>query len=122
MGDATNGTNGIDGASHTLPALVPSASTFLEQDYDYVIIGGGTAGLVLAARLTENPDVSVGVLEAGKNKLNDPLVDTPGLFMQMLGNPEYDWNWKTTPQASLLLTPVCSWLADLCENRRVLVA
>ncbi|KAB2570740.1 Aryl-alcohol dehydrogenase [Lasiodiplodia theobromae] len=62
MGDATNGTNGIGGASHTLPALVTSASTFLEQDYDYVIIGGGTAGLVLAARLTENPDEGTGGL------------------------------------------------------------
>ncbi|KAL1642352.1 hypothetical protein SLS58_005426 [Diplodia intermedia] len=91
MGDTANGANGANGASHALPALVTSASAFLEHDYDYVIIGGGTAGL--------NPDISVGVLEAGKNKLDDPLVDTPGLFMQMLGDPEYDWSFKTTPQA-----------------------
>jgi choline dehydrogenase len=38
--------------------------------FDYVIIGGGTAGLVLAARLTENPDVQVAVLEAGENRLD----------------------------------------------------
>jgi choline dehydrogenase len=38
--------------------------------FDYVIIGGGTAGLVLAARLTENPDVQVVVLEAGEKRLD----------------------------------------------------
>ncbi len=37
--------------------------------FDYVIIGGGTAGLVLAARLSEDPTVQVVVLEAGENKL-----------------------------------------------------
>ncbi len=38
--------------------------------FDYVIIGGGTAGLVLAARLTENPAVRIIVLEAGENRLD----------------------------------------------------
>jgi choline dehydrogenase-like flavoprotein len=37
--------------------------------FDYVIVGGGTAGLVLAARLTEDPDVQVIVLEAGEKRL-----------------------------------------------------
>jgi hypothetical protein len=40
------------------------------QDFDYVIIGGGTAGLTLAARLTEDPDVAVVVLEAGEKRLD----------------------------------------------------
>lgn len=40
------------------------------KSYDYVIIGGGTAGLVLAARLTEDPNVSVAVLEAGEARLD----------------------------------------------------
>jgi choline dehydrogenase len=38
--------------------------------FDYVIIGGGTAGLVLATRLSENPDVRVAVLEAGEKRLD----------------------------------------------------
>lgn len=46
---------------------------------DYIIVGGGTAGLVLAARLSEIPNKSIIVLEGGKNLLQDPRVDTPGL-------------------------------------------
>lgn len=52
-------TNGVNGDS--LPALHTSAEEFLKHDYDFVICGGGTAGLVVAARLTENEDISVGV-------------------------------------------------------------
>lgn len=93
-------TNGADVHANgtQLPALATSAEDFLKHKYDYVIIGGGTAGLAIAARLTENPDVTVGVLEAGKNRLDDPLVDTPGAFTQMLHNEEYDWAFKTEPQ------------------------
>ena len=63
-----------------------------------VVLGGGTAGLVVAARLTENPEVTVGVLEAGPNKLDDILIDTPGLFPQLLNNPAYDWRFHSVPQ------------------------
>ncbi|KAG4438451.1 hypothetical protein IFR05_006061 [Cadophora sp. M221] len=68
------------------------------QTYDYVIIGGGTAGLTIAARLTENPKTSVLVLEAGNDHSNDTNVLAPGLYTGMYGNPEYDWNYKTVPQ------------------------
>ena len=53
---------------------------------------------MIAARLTEDPNVTVGVLEAGKSHLGDMLIDTPGLFPQMLNNPEYDWQFMTEPQ------------------------
>src|SRR6266536_3111759 len=82
----TNGTNG-----HAEAAILSSPTEFTNREYDYLIVGGGTAGLVLAARLTENPNVTVGVVEAGKDKLTDMLVNVPALFTKMLWNPEYDW-------------------------------
>lgn len=91
---AANGVN-----SHMHPNLIP-AQGFAQRDYDYLILGGGTAGLAIAARLSENADVTVGVIEAGKNKLDDPLVDTPATFLQMFGNADYDWVYKTTPQVA----------------------
>ncbi len=79
-----------------------SVEDFTSRSYDYVICGGGTAGLVVAARLTEDPDVTVAVLEAGKNRLDDLLVDCPGMFPQLSGNPEYDWEYKTVAQVRVL--------------------
>ncbi|KAF2823487.1 alcohol oxidase [Ophiobolus disseminans] len=75
-----------------------SVDDFTSKAYDYVICGGGTAGLVVAARLTEDPNVTVGVIEAGGNGLNDLLIDGPNLFLQLYGKPQYDWDFKTVPQ------------------------
>lgn len=88
----TNGVNSKAASAHV------TVDEFIKTDFDYVVCGGGTAGLVVAARLTENPDVTVGVIEAGKNKLDDPLVDIPTAFPMQFSNPEYDWAYKTTPQ------------------------
>ena len=96
--NGVNGTNGVNGANGSSKTALVSVEEFLHQSYDYVICGGGTAGLTIAARLTENPDVTVGVIEAGKNRLDDPLVDTPAAFIQMLGNKEYDWAFDSVPQ------------------------
>lgn len=77
-----------------------SPEEFVAQLFDYVIIGGGTAGLTIAARLTEDANISVGVLEAGGNRLGDAIIDTPGLCVQPLDKPEYDWAFQTVPQVS----------------------
>ncbi|KDQ20130.1 hypothetical protein BOTBODRAFT_27544 [Botryobasidium botryosum FD-172 SS1] len=66
------------------------------QEFDYVIAGGGTAGLVLAARLTEDPNVTVCVLEAGSDNLNEPEILIP--HRMNIGNPKIDWGFKTVPQ------------------------
>ena len=102
MNGETDGNHGPDGVNGQAPPATTTVEQFLAHTYDFLIIGGGTAGLALAARLTENPDVSVGVLEAGKNRLGDFTVDTPAMLTQMLGNPEYDWMMYTVPQVSFV--------------------
>ncbi|RDW61981.1 alcohol oxidase-2 [Coleophoma cylindrospora] len=54
--------------------------------------------MTVAARLTEDPNISVVVLEAGNDHSNDTNVLSPGLYTIMYGDPEYDWNYKTVPQ------------------------
>lgn len=66
------------------------------------IIGGGTAGLTIASRLSEDPQTSVLVLEAGTDHSSDINVLAPGLYTGMYGNPEYDWNYKTVPQVGYI--------------------
>lgn len=68
------------------------------KPFAYVIVVGGTAGLTLAARLTEDPKVSVAVIEAGKDFSDDLFVNAWGLTTGMLGNPDYDWDFWTIPQ------------------------
>ncbi|GKT51958.1 dehydrogenase citC [Colletotrichum spaethianum] len=72
-----------------------------EASFDYIIIGGGTAGLVVASRLSEDDDVRVLVVEAGADKSADPLVLTPGLVAGVYGKEEYDWNFTSVPQPGL---------------------
>jgi choline dehydrogenase len=69
------------------------------EEYDYVIVGGGTAGSVLANRLSEDPDVSVLVLEAGGSFV-PANVDRAPLWYTLLGS-SVDWGYQTVPQPGL---------------------
>ena len=84
-------------AEQEYPAL-KCVDDFITTRFDYLIIGGGTAGLVVAARLSEDPNITVGVLEAGAARLNDPQILLPAGFAKLIMNPDYDWMMKTVPQ------------------------
>jgi choline dehydrogenase len=70
------------------------------QDYDYVIVGGGTAGCVLANRLSADPSVSVLLLEAG-GKDDYFWIDIPVGYLYTIGNPRTDWCYRTEPDPGL---------------------
>jgi choline dehydrogenase-like flavoprotein len=69
-------------------------------DFDYVIAGGGSAGCVLAARLSEDPNVRVCLLEAGGSD-DSVLVRTPALAAVMLPRRLHNWSFETVPQPGL---------------------
>lgn len=70
----------------------PFRDQFLAS-YDYIIVGGGTAGCILANRLTEDPDVNVLLLEAG-GKYGNYLVKIPAACPLLQVDSGVDWNYK----------------------------
>ena len=68
--------------------------------YDYIIVGAGTAGCVLANRLSADPNVSVLLLEAG-GKDDYIWTKIPVGYLYCIGNPKVDWGFKTEPEPGL---------------------
>ncbi|KAK3695705.1 hypothetical protein B0T22DRAFT_418528 [Podospora appendiculata] len=87
-------------APDNAPQITNNAAEFCARRFDFLVVGGGTAGLAVAARLAENPALTVGVLEAGTAAVGDDDVDIPGYSGRSLGG-ELDWQFETTPQPGL---------------------
>ncbi len=69
-----------------------------EQTVDYVVIGGGSAGCVLAARLSEGQNISVVLLEAGGEDTH-PLIHVPAGYVKTMVNPAVNWMFEAEPEA-----------------------
>ncbi len=68
-------------------------------EYDFIVVGAGSAGSAVANRLTENPNVQVLAIEAGGTTIG-PNVENPSLWFTLLGSP-IDWGYHSVPQPGL---------------------
>ncbi|KDQ59679.1 aryl-alcohol oxidase [Jaapia argillacea MUCL 33604] len=75
-------------------------STLTDKVYDYIIVGGGTAGCVLANRLSADPSVSVLVIEAGGSHEQETFSKIPVAFAKLF-KTHADWDYDTSPQPDL---------------------
>ena len=70
--------------------------------YDFVIVGGGSAGSALASRLSEDPETKVLVLEAGRpDYIWDPFIHMPAALTFPIGSRFYDWKYESEPEPQL---------------------
>src|ERR1700722_8547577 len=68
------------------------------ETFDYVVVGGGTAGCIVATRLSEDTSVSVLLLEAGGNERR-PDIETPERWLELMGS-DVDWAYETVVQVA----------------------
>ncbi|UTW58051.1 choline dehydrogenase [Kordiimonas sp. SCSIO 12603] len=71
-----------------------------EKTFDYIVIGAGSAGCAMASRLTENPNISVLLLEAGERD-NTMKIDMPAMIIDVVPPNKYNWSYFTEPQPKL---------------------
>jgi choline dehydrogenase len=69
----------------------------MSEGFDYVIAGAGTAGCVLANRLSADPGVTALLIEAGPPD-DDPAIRVPAMVAKAIGNPRQSWGYQTVPQ------------------------
>ncbi|MGH8794177.1 MAG: choline dehydrogenase [Stackebrandtia sp.] len=71
----------------------------MSERYDYIVVGGGSAGCVLASRLSEDPSAKVLVLEAGRpDWIWDVFIHMPAALTMVIGNRFYDWKYVSEPE------------------------
>lgn len=87
------------------PCSHPCRSVVGIAEYDYIVVGAGSAGCVLSNRLSEDPNVTVLLIEAGEHD-SHPDIQIPLFFTNLQRNPVTDWMYQTTPQkkSSIALT------------------
>ncbi|KAJ6437674.1 GMC oxidoreductase [Purpureocillium lavendulum] len=87
------------GLSATLLLSLGFASAAPSDSFDYVVVGAGTSGLVIANRLSEDPSVSVAIIDPGPDERDNPLVQNPAAWTSLL-NTSVNWRYQTIPQVN----------------------
>ncbi|KAJ3575776.1 hypothetical protein NP233_g878 [Leucocoprinus birnbaumii] len=90
----------IAALSRTTAKIYDSFSELPSRDFDFIVAGGGTAGLVVANRLSEDSRINVLVIEAGGSHHGFVELEAPWLASRLHGG-QFDWNTTTTPQPEL---------------------
>lgn len=80
-------------ASVACKAFVMASS----QEFDYIVVGGGTCGLLVANRLSEDPSISVVVIDPGDDQRQNPNLTDPAIWLDNVGTTT-DWNYTSAPQ------------------------
>lgn len=77
-----------------------SANAFSKRKFDFIVVGGGTAGIAVASRLAERPELQIGLVEAGSLVTDDDHVNVPAFYGRSLGG-QNDWAFQTVAQPGL---------------------
>lgn len=88
------------GGSRSPAGTLPRGFEMKLSGYDYIVVGAGSAGCVLASRLSEDPEVNVLLLEAGSSAAS-VFVHMPAGIRVLYTSPKYNWQFWTEPQTRL---------------------
>ncbi len=80
--------------------MTASTTTDFDREFDYIVVGAGTAGCVIASRLSENPASRVCLIEAGGSNRH-PFIEIPAAVGAAIMSPKFGWGLSTVPQENL---------------------
>lgn len=89
-------------ASRIRRSQIRTRSTIPDGEWDYIIVGGGLAGSVLASRLSEDASKRVLVIEPGTSSPDSLFIRISGAILKLFRNPAFDWCWQTVAEPGCL--------------------